>query len=144
MGTVTRNIEVGQSSAENQNQTYNNNERPTSYLDAGLNMYRDELRIKVPVGEPYFEQPRVEINKETYADDALEMSLTEMHIKGMMEKQKMNLEEENIISMTMTEMEILEMTGIIGILEMIKMTGIGSKNYKGMSLRNPTRMSGMR
>ena len=70
MGTVTRNIEVGQSSAENQNQTYNNNERPTSYLDAGLNMYRDELRIKVPVGEPYFEQPRVEINKETYADDA--------------------------------------------------------------------------
>jgi hypothetical protein len=74
----------------------------------------------------------------------LEMILTEMHIKGMMEKQKMNLEEENIISMTMTEMKILEMTGIIGILEMIKMTGIGSKNYKGMSLRNPTRMSGMR
>jgi hypothetical protein len=69
MGTVTRNIEVGQSSAENQNQTYNN-ERPAGYPDAGLNMYRDELRVEVPVGEPYFEQPRVEVNKETYAEDA--------------------------------------------------------------------------
>jgi hypothetical protein len=78
-----------------------------------------------------------------------------MHIKGMMEhidlqeEHKMNLEEENIISMTMTEMEISKMTGMIGILEMIgigmiEMTGIGSKNHKGMSLRNPTRMSGMR
>jgi hypothetical protein len=35
LGTVTRNIEVGQSSAENQNQT---NERPVGYLD-GFNMY---------------------------------------------------------------------------------------------------------
>ena len=42
MGTVTRNIEVGQSSAENQNQT---NERPVGYLD-GFNMYRDEVRLK--------------------------------------------------------------------------------------------------
>ena len=70
MGTVTRNIEVGQSSAENQNQTYNNNERPAGYLDAGLNMYRDELKVEVPVGEPYFEQPQVEVNKETYAENA--------------------------------------------------------------------------
>jgi hypothetical protein len=69
IGTVTRNIEVGQSSAENQNQTYNN-ERPAGYPDSGLNMYRDEVRVEVPVGEPYFEQPRVEVNKETYAEDA--------------------------------------------------------------------------
>uniref|UniRef100_A0A2N9IDM0 Uncharacterized protein n=1 Tax=Fagus sylvatica TaxID=28930 RepID=A0A2N9IDM0_FAGSY len=69
MGTVTRNIEIGQSSAENQNQTYNN-ERPPSYPDSSLNMYRDEVRVEVPVGEPYFEQPRVEVNKETYAEDA--------------------------------------------------------------------------
>ena len=69
MGTVTRNIEVGQSSAENQNQTYNN-ERPTGYPDSGLNMYRDEVRVEIPVGEPYFEQPRVEVNKETYTEDA--------------------------------------------------------------------------
>ena len=140
MGTVTRNIEVGESSAENHNQTYNN-ERPAGYPDASLNMYRDELRVKVSVGEPYFEQPRVEINKETYADDALEMSLTEMHIKGMMEKQKMNLEEENIISMIMIQMGIIGMIEILGI---IGMTGIGFKNHKGMSLRNPTRMSGRR
>jgi hypothetical protein len=69
MGTVTRNIEVGQSSAENHNQTYNN-ERPAGYPDASLNMYRDELRVKVSVGESYFKQPRVEVNKETYAEDA--------------------------------------------------------------------------
>jgi CxxC motif-containing protein (DUF1111 family) len=69
MGTVTRNIEVGQSSAENHNQTYNN-ERPAGYPDASLNMYRDELRVKVSVGESYFKQPRVEVNKETYAKDA--------------------------------------------------------------------------
>ena len=69
MGTVTRNIEVGQSSAKNQNQTYNN-ERPACYPDSGLNMYRDEVRVEVPVGEPYFEQPRVEVNKETYTEDA--------------------------------------------------------------------------
>ena len=87
---------------------------------------------------------------------ALEMSLTEMHIKGMMEhidlqeKQKMNLEEKNIISMIMTEMKIIEMIEMIGILEMIgmremiEMTGIGFKNHKGMSLRNPTRMSSKR
>ena len=56
MGTVTRNIEIGQSSAENQNQTYNN-ERPVGYPDSGLNLYRDEVRVEVPVGEPYFEQP---------------------------------------------------------------------------------------
>jgi hypothetical protein len=68
IGTVTRNIEVGQSSAENQNQTYNN-ERPVGYPDSGLNMYRDEVRVEIPVGEPYFEQPRVEVNKETYAED---------------------------------------------------------------------------
>ena len=65
----------------------------------------------------------------------LELSLTGMHIKGMMEhidlqeEQKMRLEEENIISMTMTEMEILEMTRI------------GSKNHKGMNSRNQSRMS---
>jgi hypothetical protein len=69
MGTVTRNIEVGQSSTENQNQTYNN-ERPVGYPDSGLNVYRDEVRVEVPVGEPYFEQPRVEVNKETYTEDA--------------------------------------------------------------------------
>ena len=69
MGTVTRNIEVGQSSAKNQNQTYNN-ERPACYPDSGLNVYRDEVRVEVTVGEPYFEQPRVEVNKETYAEDA--------------------------------------------------------------------------
>ena len=51
MGTVTRNIEIGQSSAENQNQTYNN-ERPVGYPDSSLNMYRDEVRIEIPVGEP--------------------------------------------------------------------------------------------
>jgi hypothetical protein len=68
MGTITRNIEVGQSSTENQNHTYNN-ERPAGYPNADLNMYRDELRVEVPVGEPYFEQPRVEVNKETYAKD---------------------------------------------------------------------------
>jgi hypothetical protein len=33
-------------------------------------MYSDEVRVEVPVGEPYFEQPRVEVNKETYAEDA--------------------------------------------------------------------------
>ena len=71
----------------------------------------------------------------------LELSLTGMHIKGMMEhidlqeEQKMRLEEENIISMTMTEMEILEMT------KMIEMTRIGSKNHKGMNSRNQSRMS---
>jgi hypothetical protein len=69
MGTVTRNIEIGQSFAENQNQTYNN-DRPVGYPDSGLNMYRDEVRVEVPVGEPYFEQPRVKVNKETYAEDA--------------------------------------------------------------------------
>uniref|UniRef100_A0A2N9GBB2 Uncharacterized protein n=1 Tax=Fagus sylvatica TaxID=28930 RepID=A0A2N9GBB2_FAGSY len=69
IGTVTRNIEVGQSFAENQNQTYNN-ERPAGYPDSGLNMYRDEVRVEIPEGEPYFEQPRVEVNKETYAKDA--------------------------------------------------------------------------
>ena len=57
MGTVTRNIEVGQSSPENQNQTYNNNERLVGYPEGGLNMFRDELRVEVPIGEPYFEQP---------------------------------------------------------------------------------------
>ena len=46
MGTVTRNIEVGQSSAENQYQTYNN-ERPAGYPDSGLNMYRDEVRVEI-------------------------------------------------------------------------------------------------
>jgi hypothetical protein len=69
IGIVTRNIEVGQSSAENQNQTYNN-ERPVGYPDSGVNMYRDEVRVEVPIGEPYFEQPRVEVNKETYTEDA--------------------------------------------------------------------------
>ena len=69
IGTVARNIEVGQSSTENQNQIYNN-ERPASYPDSGLNMYRDEVRVEIPVGEPYFELPRVEVNKETFADDA--------------------------------------------------------------------------
>jgi hypothetical protein len=54
IGTVTGNIEVGQSFAENQNQTYNN-ERPAGYLDSGLNMYRDEVRVEIPEGEPYFE-----------------------------------------------------------------------------------------
>jgi hypothetical protein len=68
-GTVTRNIEVGQSSSENQNQAYNN-ERPAGYPDPGLNVYRDEVRVEVPVGKPYFEQPRVEVNKETYTEDA--------------------------------------------------------------------------
>uniref|UniRef100_A0A2N9F974 Uncharacterized protein n=1 Tax=Fagus sylvatica TaxID=28930 RepID=A0A2N9F974_FAGSY len=68
-GTITRNIEVGKSSVKNQNQTYNN-ERPICYPDPGLNVYRDEVRVEVPVGEPYFEQPQVEVNKETYADDA--------------------------------------------------------------------------
>jgi hypothetical protein len=53
----------------------------------------------------------------------------------------MNFEEENIISMIMTEMEIIEM---IGMRETIEMTGISFKNHKGMSLRNPTRMSGKR
>jgi hypothetical protein len=57
MGTVTWNIKVGQSSAKNQNQTYNNNDRPASYPEASLNLFRDELRVEVPVGEPYFEQP---------------------------------------------------------------------------------------
>ena len=57
MGTVTRNIEVGQSSAEKQNQAYNNNDRPAGYLEGSLNLFRDELRVEVPVGEPYFEQP---------------------------------------------------------------------------------------
>ena len=33
-------------------------------------MYRDEVRVEIPVGEPYFEQPQVEVNKETYAEDA--------------------------------------------------------------------------
>jgi hypothetical protein len=33
-------------------------------------MYRNEVRVEVPVGESYFEQPRVEVNKETYAEDA--------------------------------------------------------------------------
>ena len=77
----------------------------------------------------------------------LELSLTEMHIKKMMEhidlqkEQKMKLEEEDIISMTMIEMGFI---GMIGILEMIGMIGIGFKNHKGMSLRNPSRMSGKR
>jgi hypothetical protein len=71
----------------------------------------------------------------------LELSLTEMHKKKMMEhidlqkEQKMKLEDEDIISMTMIEM------GFIG---MIGMIGIGFKNHKGMSLRNPSRMSGKR
>ncbi len=66
----------------------------------------------------------------------LELSLTGMHIKGMIEhidlqeEQKMRLEEENIISMTMTEMKILEMTKMIETLEMIEITRIGSKNHK--------------
>ena len=70
MGTVTRNIEVGQSSAENQNQAYNNNDRPVGYPEGGLNLFRDELKVEVLVREPYFEQPRVEFNKETYIEDA--------------------------------------------------------------------------
>ncbi len=71
----------------------------------------------------------------------LELSLTEMNKKKMMEhidlqkEQKMKLEDEDIISMTMIEM------GFIG---MIGMIGIGFKNHKGMSLRNPSRMSGKR
>ena len=56
VGTVTKNIEVGQSSVENKNQTYNN-ERPVGYPDSGLNMFRDEVRVEIPVGKPYFEQP---------------------------------------------------------------------------------------
>jgi hypothetical protein len=73
----------------------------------------------------------------------LELSLTEMHIKGMMghtdlqEEQKMKLEEEDIISMIMIGIEIL---GMIGMKGMIEMRGIGFKNHKGMSSRNPTRM----
>ena len=57
IGTVTRNIEVGQSSAENQNQAYNNNERPTGYPEVGLNLFRDDLSVEILIGEPYFEQP---------------------------------------------------------------------------------------
>jgi hypothetical protein len=49
----------------------------------------------------------------------------------------MKLEEEDIISMIMIEMEII---GMIGMKEMIEMTGISFKNHKGMSSRNPTRM----
>jgi hypothetical protein len=53
----------------------------------------------------------------------------------------MKLEEEDIISMIMIEMGII---GMIEILKMIGMTGIGFKNHKGMSLRNPTKMLGRR
>ena len=80
----------------------------------------------------------------------LELSLIEMRIKGMMEHiglqegQKLKLEEEDIISMIMIEMEIIEMIEILGMTEMKEMTGIGFKNHKGMSSRNPTRMSGRR
>ena len=69
-----------------------------------------------------------------------------MHIRGMMEHislqrgQKMRLEEENIISMIMTEMEMLELKEMTEILEMIEMTKIGSKNHKGMNLRNQSKM----
>ena len=48
----------------------------------------------------------------------LELSLTEMHIKKMMEhidlqkEQKMKLEEEDIISMTMIEMGFIGMIGV--------------------------------
>jgi hypothetical protein len=55
----------------------------------------------------------------------------------------MKLEEEDIISMIMIEMEIIgmiEILGMIGMKEMIEMTGISFKNHKGMSSRNPTRM----
>ena len=57
IGTVTRNIEVGQSSVENQNHAYNNNERPTGYPEVGLNLFRDDLSVEILIGEPYFEQP---------------------------------------------------------------------------------------
>ena len=56
----------------------------------------------------------------------------------------MKLEEEDIISMIMIEMEIIEMIEILGMTEMKEMTGIGFKNHKGMSSRNPTRMSSRR
>jgi hypothetical protein len=69
VGIVTRNIEVGQSSAEKQIQAYNNNERPTCYPEVGLNLFRDDLRVEIPVGEPYFEQPRVEFNRENFTRD---------------------------------------------------------------------------
>jgi hypothetical protein len=47
----------------------------------------------------------------------------------------MIFEEENIIPMIMTEMEMLELK------EMTEMIEIGSKNHKGMSLRNQFKMS---
>ena len=50
----------------------------------------------------------------------------------------MKLEEEDIISMIMIEMGIIEMIEILG------MTRIGFKNHKGMSSLNPTKMSGRR
>ena len=86
----------------------------------------------------------------------LELSLTEMHIRGMMEHidlqegQKLKIEEENIISLIMIEMgiigmiEILGMTGMKEMIGMIGMIGIGFKNHKGMSSRNLTRMLGRR
>jgi hypothetical protein len=83
----------------------------------------------------------------------LELSLTEMHIRGMMEHidlqegQKLKIEEENIISMIMIEMGIIgmiEILGMTGMKEMIGMIGIGFKNHKGMSSRNLTRMLGRR
>ena len=33
-------------------------------------MFRDEIRVEVPIGELYFEQPRVEVNKKTYTEHA--------------------------------------------------------------------------
>ncbi len=83
----------------------------------------------------------------------LELSLIEMHIRGMMEHidlqegQKLKIEEENIISMIMIEMGIIgmiEILGMTGMKEMIGMIGIGFKNHKGMSSRNLTRMLGRR
>ena len=89
MGTVTWNIEIGQSSAENQNQTYNNNDRPAGYPEAGLNLFRDELRVEVHVGEPYFEQPRVEFNKETYTEDAFRIDFNRnAHQRNYMRNRK--------------------------------------------------------
>jgi hypothetical protein len=148
MGTVTRNIEVGQSSAENQNQTYNN-ERPASYPNPGLNMYRDEVRVEVPIGEPYFEQPQVEVNKETYTEDAFRTEFNRnayqrndgayrplREIENEVRRGRYNFHDNE-------EMEIIgiiEILGMIGMKGMIEMTGIGFKNHKGMSLRNQTKM----
>ena len=42
--------------------------------------------------------------------------------------------------MIMTEMEMLELKEMTEILEMIEMTKIGSKNHKGMNLRNQSKM----